>query len=99
MINQIEKLYLTNEVDRASNSLRKNFKIHPALFLAKVLVELGRLIENYKITLDEFYKFVGTSLNYNYYLSTVSLIIESRNNESLNENLNFISDFYKETKV
>lgn len=98
MINQIEKLYLTNEVDRASNSLRKNFKIHPALFLAKVLVELGRLIENYKITLDEFYKFVGTSLNYNYYLSTVSLIIESRNNESLNENLNFISDFYKETK-
>ena len=98
MINQIEKLYLTNEVDRASNSLRKNFKIHPALFLAKVLVELGRLTENYKITLDEFYKFVGTSLNYNYYHSTVSLIIESRNNESLNENLNFISDFYKETK-
>jgi hypothetical protein len=98
MINQIEKLYLTNEVDRASNSLRKNFKIHPAIFLAKVLVELGRLTENYSITLDEFYKYVGTSLNYNYYLSTVSLIIESRNNSNLNNNLNFILDYYNETK-
>jgi hypothetical protein len=97
MINQIEKMYLTNEVDRASNSLRKNFKIHPAIFLAKVLVELGRLTENYSITLDEFYKYVGTSLNYNYYLTTVSLIIESRNNNDISNNLNFISDYYTET--
>jgi hypothetical protein len=97
MINQIEKLFLTNEVDRASNTLRKNFKIHPAFFLVKVLIELGGLTENYSISLNEFYKYVGTSLNFKYYFSTVSLIIESRKNIVIDNNFNFLVNFFEKT--
>ena len=36
MINQIEKVYTSNEIDEEHNGIRKDFKIHPTFFLYKI---------------------------------------------------------------
>jgi hypothetical protein len=94
IISQIEKIFLSNPVDNEHDGLRKNFKIHPAFYLAKVLIQLGDITGEYRISLSEFKKFVGTSLNYSYHLTTTSLIIESRSNKNLLEDIRYIVDFY-----
>jgi len=80
IVSQIEKVFISNPVDREQNGLRINFKIHPAYFLAKVIITLSEQTNDYSISLSEFYRFVGSSYNYYYYLSTVDLILESRDN-------------------
>lgn len=94
LVDQIEKVFVTNEVDRAKDGLRSNISINPAFFLAKVLINLGDTTGDYSISLSEFYRYVGTSFNYYYYLSTIELIIESRKNIKLNDNLEYIDDFF-----
>lgn len=98
LINQIEKVYLTNDVDRAKETIRKNININPAFFLYKVLICLGDTTGDYSISLSEFYKFVGTSFNYQYYLSTTELIIESRKNTILENDLSYIDNFYDDLR-
>ena len=75
LISQIEKLYISRppleeraEVDRSA------YKIHPAFFLSKILLCLGDISGNYSISLNEFYRFIGTSFNYTYYISTIKFL-------------------------
>lgn len=83
IINQIEKVFISNSVDREFQGVRSDYKIHPAFFLSKILIILGEVTSEYSITLDEFYLIIGTSKKYSDYLSSVSLIIEYRNNPQL----------------
>lgn len=96
MISQIEKVFITNPIDEESQRARANFRIHPAYFLAKVLIVLGEVTSNYSITMKEFKSYIGTSFNYRYYLSTVSIILESRKKTEIIDQLDFIDDYYSE---
>lgn len=86
LISQIEKVYVTNPADRELNDLRKDFKIHPAFFLAKVLLSLGEITGYYSITIEEFYLFIGTATSYKEHHIVTQLIIENRANDLAIEN-------------
>lgn len=96
MISQIEKVFITNPIDEESQGIRAGFKIHPAYFLAKVLIVLGEVTSNYSITMKEFKSFIGTSFSYKYYLSTTSLILESRKKSEIIDQLDFLDNYYNE---
>lgn len=98
LINQIEKVYTANEVDRLKDGIRSEFKIHPTFFLYKILVSIGDLTSNYSISLPEFKLFLGTAKNYNYYHSTISLIIETRKNNTLFTEINNLRDRFDDNR-
>lgn len=81
-IDQIEKLVIAHQVDRRKGGLRNEYKLHPVIYLYKILISIGDLTGKYLISLDEFKKFVGTSKNYFYFTTTIDLILESRKTNS-----------------
>jgi hypothetical protein len=78
IIDQIEKIVISHPVDEELERLRNDFSLHPTIFLYKILISIGQLTGNYKISLDEFKKFVGTSKHYFYFTTTIDLIRENR---------------------
>jgi hypothetical protein len=94
MINQIEKVYTSNLIDEQHNSLRKDFKIHPTFFLYKILIILGDLIDDYSINLSEFKLFLGTAKRYDYFYSTIALILESRHDSSISDDLTDVANYF-----
>jgi predicted transport protein len=98
LISQIEKLYISRPpLEERADVDRSAYKIHPAFFLSKILLSLGDITGDYSITLSEFQCFVGTSFNYTYYISTIELILESRNSNPIVKNI--ISDKYNGNRV
>lgn len=88
IISQIEKVFISNpSADEESSGLRNNYKIHPAYFLAKVLLGLGDITGEHTISLNEYYRFVGTSYNFSYYFSTIELILEAKNGNTELQNI------------
>lgn len=77
-IDQIEKLVIAHQVDERRDGLRDGYKLHPVIYLYKILISIGDLTGKYLINFDEFKKFVGTSKNYFYFTTTIDLILESR---------------------
>lgn len=78
IIRQIEKIYIASKLDEKYDGLRSKYKLYPIFLLLKVIVELGQVTGEYKISIDEFYSFVGTTTEYKDYLLTVFYILESR---------------------
>ena len=54
MIKQIEKMYISSEIDEKSKDLRSKFQIFPIIFLYKILLELGKGTGKYEISYDEY---------------------------------------------
>lgn len=75
---QIEKLYISSKLDENSDSIRKDFRIFPAIFLYKILLEMGISTGEYKISYDEYLYFVSTQPKYNNYLDALLMIKLSR---------------------
>ena len=75
---QIEKLYISSKLDENSDSIRKDFRIFPAIFLYKILLEIGISTGEYKISYDEYLYFVSTQPKYNNYLDALLMIKLSR---------------------
>lgn len=98
IINQIEKVYTTFDIDGEKLKKRKGFKIHPTLFLYKVLLELGDITGSYAVTIKEFKIFLGTAKNYNYYHSTVSLILESRKDKKFASQFDTIKNYFDDNR-
>jgi hypothetical protein len=96
LISQIEKVFVSNAIDEENAGLRKHYKINPAFYLAKILLGLGDITGDYSITQNEFYRFVGTSYNYSFYVSTIELIIEQRKNRQLSNDLAYIDNYYND---
>ena len=78
VVSQLEKVFLTNPTDREFDGLRKDLKIHPAFFLAKVLLSIGEITGKYFISLEEFYVFIGTATEYKNHYIVTQMIIENR---------------------
>lgn len=75
---QIEKIFISSDLDEKYNDIRSDYKLYPLFLLLKVLVELGQVTGEYSISLEEFRTFVGTTKKYNDYLKTVFYILETR---------------------
>lgn len=71
---QIEKMFLSSEIDEEKDGIRKDFRLYPVMLLYKVLIELGRTTGNYQINLVEYKYFVATTKKFEDYLDALILI-------------------------
>ncbi|MCK8826335.1 AlwI family type II restriction endonuclease [Natroniella acetigena] len=78
---QIEKFYFSGPIMRGKNQ----FQLYPLFFLYKVLLEIGKLTGEYKISDKEFYYWICTSTNYNDYKNVVHSILHSRKHNNLQQ--------------
>ncbi|SUT89355.1 Uncharacterised protein [[Actinobacillus] rossii] len=87
---QVEKMFVSSEIDEENDSVRKDFRLYPIIFLYKILLELGRATGKFEITFDEYKYFVITQPIYENFLDCLLLITESRLNANiLNETKKF----------
>lgn len=71
---QIEKMFLSSDVDEAKDGVRKEFRLYPIMLLYKVLIELGRTTGEYTISLTEYKYLVATTKKFEDYLEAILLI-------------------------
>lgn len=79
---QIEKMFLSSDVDEGKNGVRKDFRLYPIMLLYKVLIELGRTTGNYSISINEYKYLVATTKKFENYLDAILLIKMLRNDNS-----------------
>jgi len=89
MINQVEKVFIWNKIVDGRIQERKDFKIHPIMFIYKIILMVGDTLGKYSINLDEFKTFLATSKKYEEFIDTYLLIRENRIKK------NFIENFKK----
>lgn len=71
---QIEKMYLSSEIDEAKDGVRRNFRLFPVMLLYKVLIELGRTTGEYKIDMAEYRYVIATTKVFQDYLDALLLV-------------------------
>lgn len=71
---QIEKMFLSSEIDEEKDGIRKEFRLYPVMLLYKVLIEIGRITGNYQINLVEYKYFVATTKKFEDYLDALIFI-------------------------
>ena len=71
---QIEKIYISSQIDEGNQGVRKDFGLYPVLLLYKVLLEQGRSTKKYSITMAEYRYIVATVKKYEDYLDALLLI-------------------------
>ena len=71
---QIEKMYLSSDIDEAKDGVRRNFRLFPVMLLYKVLVELGRTTGEYKIDMEEYRYIIATTNVFQDYLDALLLV-------------------------
>lgn len=76
---QIEKIFISSSIDENYSTLRSDYRLYPLFLLYKVLLEVGRVTGEYKITIEEFNTFVGTTTTYDEAIYTIYNILECRN--------------------
>ena len=75
---QIEKIYISSILDEKFNSYRKECRLYPLFILYKVLIEIGRVYGEYKISYDEFICFLSTTNKYSDYSKALYNIFVTR---------------------
>lgn len=81
---QIEKMYISSTVDEEYTGIRQDFRLYPVMLLYKVLLELGRSTNSYKISMTEYRYLVATTKVFENFLDTLLLIKLLRDNISVN---------------
>lgn len=71
---QIEKMFLSSEVDEEYQGVREHYRLYPVMLLYKVLLEIGRATGKYKISMSEYRYFVATTEKFEDFLETLLLI-------------------------
>ena len=71
---QIEKMFISSEIDEKSNDIRRSFRLYPIMLLYKVLLELGRSVGEYTISIDEYRYIVATTERFNGFLDALLYI-------------------------
>ena len=82
---QIEKMYISSNVDEGHNGVRQEFRLYPVMLLYKVLLELGRSTGKYKISMTEYRYLVATTKVFENFLETLLLIKLLREDTSAND--------------
>lgn len=80
---QLEKVYFSSIYDRERDKKRKQYRLYPLFLLYKVLIEIGKITGQYKISKEEYLVFVCTTEKYENYLDTVFNIIQYRSNQAI----------------
>lgn len=81
---QIEKMYISSNVDEGHNGVRQEFRLYPVMLLYKVLLELGRSTGKYKISMTEYRYLVATTKVFENFLETLLIIKLLREDTSAN---------------
>ena len=76
---QIEKMFISSEIDEQKDSVRQNYRLYPVMLLYKVLIELGRTMGKYEISMTEYRYLVATTEVFEDFLETLLLIKLLRN--------------------
>lgn len=71
---QIEKMFISSQIDEAYQTVRQNFRLYPVMLLYKVLLELGRATGEYRISMTEYRYFVATTKVFEDNLETLLFI-------------------------
>ena len=71
---QIEKMYISSQIDEAHQSVRQEYRLYPVMLLYKVLLELGRASSHYSISMTEYIYLVATTKVFEGFLETLLLI-------------------------
>lgn len=71
---QIEKMFISSEVDEENENIRQKFRLFPVMLLYKILLEIGRATGNYEISIDEYRYLVATTKIFQDFLDTLLLI-------------------------
>lgn len=82
---QIEKMFISSELDDKREEVRKDFRLYPVMLLYKVLLEIGRAYGEYSITINEYRYFVATTKKFDDFLETLLLIKLLRDDKSVNQ--------------
>lgn len=84
MKRQIEKIFISSNIDEEYEGIRREFRLYPVMLLYKVLIELGHSTGEYSITINEYRYLVATTKNFEDFLSTLLLIKLVRENPQVN---------------
>ena len=82
---QIEKMYISSQIDEAYQGVRQDYRLYPVMLLYKVLLELGRSSGKYSISMTEYRYLVATTKVFEDFLETlllIKLLREDTNNAS-----------------
>lgn len=79
---QIEKMFISSEIDEAHNGVRKGYRLYPVMLLYKVLIEIGRSTGKYQISMTEYRYLVATTEKFEDFLETLLLIKLLREDKS-----------------
>lgn len=71
---QIEKMFISSEIDEKKDDIRQSFRLYPIMLLYKVLLELGRSVGKYTISIDEYRYIVATTEKFNDFLDVLLYI-------------------------
>ena len=71
---QIEKMFLSTEIDEEYKGVREEYRLYPVMLLYKVLIELGRTTGKYQISMTEYRFLVATTKKFEDFLETLLLI-------------------------
>ncbi len=87
---QIEKIFISSQIDEAYKGVRYSYRLYPIMLLYKVLLELGRSTGIYSITMTEYRYLVAVTKKFEEFLETLILIKLLREDKS-----NAANDFEK----
>lgn len=71
---QIEKMYISSQIDEEYQGVRRNYRLYPVMLLYKILLELGRGTGSYSLTMTEYRYLVATTKTFEGFLETLLLI-------------------------
>lgn len=84
---QIEKMFISSQIDEAYNGVRQEYRLYPVMLLYKVLIEMGRSTGKYQISMTEYRYLVATTKTFEGFLETLLLI------KLLREDISASNDF------
>lgn len=88
---QIEKIYFSSILDEKYRDIRLKYRLYPLFLLYRVLIEIGKKTGRYEITREEFIVFLCTTEKYEDYKDTVRYILESRNSDTISDEVKLIA--------
>ena len=74
MQRQIEKMFVSTEIDEKHQDVRKKYRLYPVMLLYKILIEIGRASGEYSISMNEYRYIVATTTDFKNFWNTLVLI-------------------------
>lgn len=83
MQRQIEKMFVSTEIDEKHQDVRKKYRLYPVMLLYKILMEIGRASGEYSISINEYRYIVATTTDFKDFWNTLVFIKLLRSEKSV----------------